>query len=168
MQTIAVLSDTHVPERADGIPDWAIERIEAADHVVHAGDFTTPAVLETVRTAADEALTAVSGNMDSQLGLPDVATLSIEDVRFVVTHGTGALDGYEQRVVTTVRETADRDAIGIAGHTHEPLDERVDGVRLLNPGSVTGAGPAIQKTMMTVNVDEDEVDVTLLDGEGSA
>ena len=161
MHTLVVISDTHVPERAGGIPEWASERIRAADHVVHAGDFTTASVLEAIETAAEQNLTAVSGNMDpTGLALPPVDTLSVEDVTFVVTHGTGDLEGYEQRVATRVRETADEEAIGIAGHTHEPLDTLVDGVRLLNPGSVTGADPATKATMMTVEVEDNEIEVT--------
>jgi hypothetical protein len=37
----------------------------------------------------------------------------------------------------------------------------VDGVRLLNPGSATGARPATRTTMLTVTVDGDTVDVTV-------
>ena len=163
---LAVVSDSHVPERADEIPEAFGERIRAADHVVHAGDFTSPDALETVRGLAED-ITAVFGNMDPRsLGLPPVATLESEGVTFVVTHGTGPLEDYEARVAAVVREEAGEGAIGISGHTHEVLDARVDGVRLLNPGSVTGAAPAERATMMTVDVEEGEIGVTVheLDG----
>lgn len=56
------------------------------------------------------------------LGLPAIDTCSMENVTFVVTHGTGSPRWYEDRVVSTVRETAGENAVGIAGHTHEFLD----------------------------------------------
>lgn len=162
MHRLAVVSDSHIPDREPELPEPARDRLRSADHVVHAGDFTTETVLNAVESLADGDLTAVSGNVDPHdLGLPTVATLTIEDVTFVVTHGTGSLEGYQDRVAATVRDTVDETAVGIAGHTHEVLDTTVDGVRLLNPGSVTGANPASTATMMTVAVDAASVTVTV-------
>lgn len=162
MVTIAVISDSHIPERAESIPAAFRERVATADRVVHAGDFTDPSSLETVRELAGDRLTAVYGNMDPRnLDLPAVERFEAGGVAFVVTHGTGDLETYEERVADVVREEAGEDAIGIAGHTHEVLDEVVDGVRLLNPGSVTGAAPAERTTMMELTVEDGEVDVTV-------
>jgi len=162
MTRIAIISDTHIPERADAIPDGFEDRIANADHVIHAGDFTTPDVLDDVRTMATGPVTAVYGNMDPRnLDLPAVDTLSVDGATFVVTHGTGALETYEERVAGIVTDEAGEDAIGISGHTHQVLDDTVDGVRLLNPGSVTGAAPASRTTMMTVEVTGDTIEVTV-------
>ncbi len=162
MVTIAVISDSHIPERADGIPAAFRERIATADRVVHAGDFTDPSALESVRELAGERLVAVYGNMDPRnLDLPAVERFEAGGVEFVVTHGTGDLETYEARVADVVREEADEDAVGISGHTHEVLDEAVDGVRLLNPGSVTGADPAERATMLTVEAEAGELEVTV-------
>lgn len=162
MVTIAVISDSHIPERADGIPAAFRERIATADRVVHAGDFTDPAALATVRELAGDRLTAVYGNMDPRnLDLPPVETFEAGGVEFVVTHGTGDLETYGARVAGVVRESADEAAVGIAGHTHEVLDEVVDGVRLLNPGSVTGAAPAERTTMLEVEAAGGAIDVTV-------
>jgi Predicted phosphoesterase len=54
-----------------------------------------------------------------------------------------------------------RHAAGVAGHTHEALDTTHDGVRLLNPGSVTGANPADTPTMLTATVENGALDVEL-------
>ena len=160
MIRIAVISDSHVPDRASAIPDTFRERIRAADHVVHAGDLTSQGLLDEVEYLAGGRLTAVHGNVDPRnLGLPAVTTLVVEGVPFVVTHGSGSPRGYESRVARVVREEGGADAVGIAGHTHEVLDTSVDGVRLLNPGSVTGAAPATRATMLTV--DDGAIDVTI-------
>jgi predicted phosphodiesterase len=61
-----------------------------------------------------------------------------------------------------VRDHAETDtAVGVAGHTHEVLDTTHDGVRLLNPGSVTGASPASRATMMTATVEAGAMRVDL-------
>jgi putative phosphoesterase len=159
---LAIISDTHVPGRASGIPDWVRERVEGTDHVIHAGDYEAPAVVEEVRSLAGGAFTGVRGNVDpASVDLPDVATVECGGVEFVVTHGTGNRLGYEDRVVAAVREHGGDDAIGVAGHTHEHLDEVHDGVRILNPGTATGARPGTETTMLTATVADGDVDVTL-------
>ena len=155
---IAIVSDTHIPSRASRIPDPFRERIETADHVVHAGDFDSEGALSNVR-ALSSRLTAVGGNMDPRIGLPDRATVELGGVTFVVTHGTGSKRGYEDRVANIVREEVGPDAVGVAGHTHELLDTTHGGVRLLNPGSATGAAPAESATMLTATVRDGELDV---------
>ena len=160
--TLALLSDTHVPTRAGEIPEWVRERVRAADHTVHAGDFDSSDALAEVRQLARGNLTAVRGNVDSpDLDLPATATAEFEGATFVVTHGTGGPRGYEERVAGVVREEAGLGAVGVSGHTHEVLDAEVEGVRLLNPGSATGARPATAATMMTAEVDDGDVDVTV-------
>ena len=156
---IAIISDTHIPSRASEIPPPFVERIRAADHVIHAGDFDSEGALANIRAMAPE-LTAVSGNMDRHMGLAFVERVELGGQEFVVTHGAGSPRDYEQRIATAVEEHATtEDAIGVAGHTHEPCDIRHDGVRILNPGSVTGAAPAELATMLAVTVDDDGVAV---------
>jgi len=160
---LALVSDTHIPERAERIPDWVREELQAADHAVHAGDFQTVAVLEELRELT-AGLTAVRGNIDPEgIGLPVVATLTAGGVRFVVTHGSGPLDGYRERVARAVADHAEGPTVGISGHTHRAMDETVDGYRLLNPGSATGASPATRTTMMVARVADGTVDVELLE-----
>jgi len=154
------VSDTHVKSRAPAIPEWVRKAMREADHVVHAGDFDSRPARETVADLAS-ALTAVGGNMDRGLDLPAVATADLGGVRFVVTHGTGPPAGYVDRVAETVADRAadDRPTVGVSGHTHEVLDERADGYRLLNPGSATGAWPAQAASLMVAEVAEGDIDV---------
>lgn len=157
---VALVSDTHIPSRAQRFPEPFRERIGAADHVIHAGDFDSKGALADMRELAPE-LTAVAGNMDPRVGLPAVATADLGGLTFVVTHGTGPKHGYEDRVANAVREHADSDAVGVAGHTHEVLDTTHGGVRLLNPGSATGASPASRTTMLTATVEDGTLAVDL-------
>jgi hypothetical protein len=161
---LVIVSDSHVPSREPSIPGWVLDQCREADHVVHAGDFDSPEALTVLREASPE-LTAVHGNIDPDLGLPSVATLDVEGVRFVLTHGTGDREGYEERVAGTVAANAlDGPTVGVSGHTHQVMDREVDGFRLLNPGSCTGASPAGATTMMTATVEDGSVDVTVHEG----
>lgn len=160
MPRLAIIADTHVPTRADEIPEWVLEEVADADHTIHVGDFESEETLKSVRDHATE-LTAVTGNMDSGLDLPEIATVEHGEVAFVVTHGTGDIKGYEERVAGIVREESGKDAIGVSGHTHQVLDTEIDGIRLLNPGSATGADPASTTSMMAVEVADGDIDVTV-------
>ncbi|MDG5777325.1 metallophosphoesterase family protein [Haloarculaceae archaeon H-GB2-1] len=159
---VALISDTHVPSRSSHVPQWVRDRVVDADHVIHAGDFDSKGAFADVRDLASE-LTAVHGNMDPTLGLPTHASVELGGVEFVVTHGTGSPRGYLDRVARIVEEEAETDGpvVGVVGHTHDVLDITHAGVRLLNPGSATGAAPADGTTMMVLDVADGEFDVTL-------
>lgn len=161
MSQVAILADTHIPGRASTLPEWVQTELRAADHVIHAGDFDAQHTYDEIADLAST-LTAVTGNMDPAFGLPTVTSVTIDGVDFVVTHGTGALDTYRSRVGARIRER-NPDAVGIAGHTHKVLDTTVDGTRLLNPGSATGAAPADRATMYRATVADGQCTVTLLE-----
>jgi len=156
---LVIFGDTHVPSRAAELPEWVLDAVREADHVVHTGDFDSQEAYESVVEAAPS-LTAVAGNMDPRnLDVSVVDDFEREGVRFVVTHGTGPVDTYRERVLDVGREE-DADVV-VAGHTHEVVDEVVDDLRLLNPGSATGAEPATRETLYEVDVADGDVDVTL-------
>jgi putative phosphoesterase len=157
---VAILSDTHIPSRAQRIPAEFRERIREADHVVHAGDFDSKGALADLQELAP-ALTAVQGNTDPRVGLPAIATVELGGVSVVVTHGTGSHHGWHDRVANTVREEAEEPRVGVAGHIHQVVDAVHNGVRILNPGSATGAAPAKRTTMMTAELADGDVDVTV-------
>jgi putative phosphoesterase len=173
---LAILSDTHVPGRAESLPEPFRDRVAAADRVVHAGDFGSVDAFEAIESAATD-LTAVYGNADpADIDLPPVASVSAGGVTLVVSHGmvdfveravasseglvTG-LDDWVDAVVDIARARADGgDAVvGVAGHTHEVVDETRDGVRVLNPGTATGVGDDAPATMMTADVADGSIDV---------
>lgn len=177
---LAILSDTHIPARASSIPDPFWDLIEASDYTIHAGDFETQEVYEELEQRAPE-LIAVHGNADpATMSLPAVNDITIESVTFVLTHGTlnpveAAVFGNDGMVLreddwlAAIADTArartrtwdGEDIVGIGGHTHQVEDTTYEDVRLLNPGSATGADPAEQTTMMTATVDGDAIEVEL-------
>lgn len=158
--SVAIIADTHIPDRKQQIPSSFRTRIGDADHVIHAGDFTTPGTLAEIRDLATN-LTAVHGNIDGQdIGLPSMATVTIEDCTIAVTHGTAPTRADWAETVAKAARNHDAD-IGVGAHTHEPQETVHEGIRLLNPGSVTGAPPAEQPTMLTGEVSDGHLDTTL-------
>jgi putative phosphoesterase len=130
-----VLADTHVPRRARDLPAPLWAAIDAADVVLHAGDWVAASLVEAV--AARCRLIGVHGNNDGpdvRALLPEVARVSLGGVRVAVVHETGAAAGRERRMAAAF---PDVDLL-VFGHSHVPWDTVApSGLRLLNPGSPT-------------------------------
>ncbi|MES1247461.1 MAG: YfcE family phosphodiesterase [Actinomycetota bacterium] len=112
-----------------------MEAVRAADLVVHAGDLTSAAFLDELRSYGPP-VHVVGGNADEpalRAVLPEQLVLEVDDARIGVVHVPGPAAGREGRLV---RRFPGCDAV-VFGHTHLPVVERVDGVWLLNPGSPT-------------------------------
>ena len=56
---MAVISDTHLPAAGPDLPPGAIELIESAAHLLHAGDVINPASLFDLRVLAGGSMTIV-------------------------------------------------------------------------------------------------------------
>lgn len=133
---LTIISDTHVPKRARDLPAEVWQSIEAADVVIHAGDWVEAALLDELETRSRR-LVAVYGNNDGpelRRRLPEVARETIAGVRLAVVHETGPATGRERRCA---ERFPDEDVL-VFGHSHIPWDTTTPtGLRLLNPGSPT-------------------------------
>ena len=133
---LLVLSDTHLPTRAKVLPEVLWQDIEAADLVVHAGDWVNVELLEEIQ-ARSRSMLACYGNNDGaglRSRLPLVATAVVEEVRLAVVHETGPARHREERMDAQFPDTD----LLIFGHSHIPWDSTApSGMRLLNPGSPT-------------------------------
>jgi putative phosphoesterase len=134
--SVVLISDTHVPMRARDLPHSLWTAIEAADVVVHAGDWVDVGLLDRLEQRARR-LVGVYGNNDHgplRERLPEVARAEVEGVRLAVVHETGDKKGREARCAARF---PDVDVL-VFGHSHIPWDSTADtGLRLLNPGSPT-------------------------------
>jgi hypothetical protein len=115
---IAVLADTH-----DRYPPSLPERLRGADEIWHLGDVCDPSTLDEFAQLGPP-LQVVLGNCDNHPGWPAALELERAGVKFYLTH------------VPPPQAPAGVRAV-LHGHTHEPRDEVVDGVRWLNPGCIT-------------------------------
>ncbi len=46
---VAIISDTHVPDRARRLPEWLFDELEGCELILHAGDLTTVETLKKIR-----------------------------------------------------------------------------------------------------------------------
>lgn len=128
---LVVLSDTHGTEdhRLTGA---AREAVVDAELVIHAGDFSTEAVLDAFHAVAAD-LRGVYGNTDSPAvrgRLPPATTLTFAGVGIAVTH---TREGGHAGITMFGRE---REAdLVVFGHSHRPMVDADGDVTLLNPGS---------------------------------
>jgi putative phosphoesterase len=138
--SLLLVSDTHLPVRAKDLPGPLWDAVDAADVVVHAGDWVGVDLLDALEERATR-LVGVHGNNDGpalRARLPEVARVELAGVRLAVVHETGAAAGRERRCAAAY---PDVDVL-VFGHSHIPWDTtatRPDGgtLRLLNPGSPT-------------------------------
>ena len=157
---IAVISDTHLPRGGRRIPDACLERMRAADLILHAGDFmtaTTYAELELVGPP----LLGVHGNVDDEelrRRLPPERIVEAGDARIAMVHDAGARTGRLQRMRTRFPEA---DAV-VFGHSHLPLHEERDGFQIFNPGSPTERRRAPAHTMGIARVEGASVEFELV------
>ena len=149
----AVISDTHLPRGARRLPDACVERIAAADLLVHAGDFSTLDVLRELE-AIGPPLAGVHGNVDSadvRRLLPEELVVDAGGARIAMVHDAGPRTGRLERMR---RRFGDRADLVVFGHSHLPLHEQSpDGFQILNPGSPTERRRAPTHTMGLIGVE---------------
>jgi putative phosphoesterase len=133
---LVLMADTHVPKRARDLPAELWAAVEAADVVVHAGDWVDVPLLDALERRARR-LIACYGNNDGpalRARLPEVGRAELDGLRLGVVHETGPAGGRERRCADRFPDTD----VLVFGHSHIPWDTTApNGLRLLNPGSPT-------------------------------
>ena len=149
---LLLLADTHLPRRAKDLPAAVWAEVDAADVVVHAGDWCDEASV-TALARRSRRLVGVAGNNDGpdvRRHLDEVARFELDGVRFAVVHETGAAQGRERRCDERFGGACD---VLVFGHSHVPWDSTTPaGVRLLNPGSPTDRRRQPSCTYLTATV----------------
>jgi putative phosphoesterase len=132
---VVVLADTHAPRRWRSCPPKVAEQLRGADLIVHAGDVCTADVLEELADYAP--VRAVLGNNDGPdvvaWGAPETLELDLDGLPVAMVHDSGPAAGRTARM----RRWFPAAELVIFGHSHIPLDQTGDGVRIFNPGSPT-------------------------------
>jgi putative phosphoesterase len=159
---VAVISDTHMPRGGRRLPDAFVERIRAADLLLHAGDFVTVEILRELERIGPPLL-GVHGNIDTaelRELLPAERIVGVEDARIAMVHDAGGAAGRLQRMRARYGDVA---AAVVFGHSHLPLHERAaDGFQIFNPGSPTDRRRAPAHTMGLARVDGSTVEFELV------
>jgi putative phosphoesterase len=147
---VAVISDTHLPRGTRALSQACVDRLAAADLILHGGDVTEAAVLQMLGELAP--VEAVYGNMDSaelRASLPKDRVVDVDGARIGMVHIPGPRAGREPRLVARFPGC---DAI-VYGHTHIPEVVREGNVWILNPGSPTEKRKSPHRAMLELTID---------------
>lgn len=132
---ILIASDTH--SRDKNLLE-VIDKEEPIDIFIHLGDLETQESVNRFRNAtpAKCSVFMVRGNNDYMLKLDDSKEVKIGKYKAFITHGHiyGVSMGVDMLKEEAKRRNCD---IAMFGHTHRPFLENVDGVIILNPGSIS-------------------------------
>jgi len=153
---VVVLSDTHAPRRWKSCPPAVADHLrDGADLILHAGDVCTAAVLDELGQYAP--VLAVVGNNDG----PDVAAwgagptlqAELDGLAVAMIHDSGQAPGRLERM----RHAFPDARLVIFGHSHIPLDQHDDRLRIFNPGSPTDRRRQPHGTIGLLRIDSAEL-----------
>ena len=133
------------PAREPRLPAACLERLAAADAILHAGDLMELEVLERSRRSARRCTrsAATSTPRSCRRGCRSCGRSRPAGARIAMIHDAGPADG---RLAGMRRRFPDADAV-VFGHSHLPLHEERDGFAIFNPGSPTERRRAPHHTM---------------------
>ena len=156
---IGLISDTHIPDRARILPQKVIEAFSDVELILHAGDLTSPKVIDELEEIAP--VMAVQGNMDRANGidLPKAKTVEVEGVKIGLIHGEVYPRADSAQLLYLAKEL-DVDIL-VSGHSHQPKIEQSEGILLLNPGSPVVPRLA-DRTVMLLEINNREVNVEIV------
>lgn len=141
---VGVISDTHGILRPQ-----VLDILRTCSHIVHAGDFDNPTVLEELEDIAP--LSAVRGNNDWSSWashLPRQLTFTIDGVKFTMAHKREDVS-WNLRGVGVV----------VFGHTHQFFEDWSNGCLWLNPGSCGWPRYRRELSMAVLTIDNRQIAV---------
>ena len=140
---ILVVSDTH----GNHLTPANILEETGADMLIHLGDEINDALI--MESIAAIPVIKVPGNCDHRSTEPRELLQTIADRKFLITHG----DLYKvknglNRLVEKAKEL--KASVVLFGHTHNPLIQKLDGVLLINPGTLMNGSDSKSYAVLTV------------------
>ncbi len=130
MKKLIVLSDTHGSKRG-------IEKLRSLiaenDYVVHLGDGAGD--MREITAEFPEKIYSCAGNCDFCSPFPEEGILEVEQSRVFYCHGHRY--GVKRDLYALAQAAKARDCdVALYGHTHLARVDRIDGVTLINPGTL--------------------------------
>lgn len=145
---IILVSDSHGKDEA---LDKVLETYPDADAFVHCGD------IETYPECYPQFIT-VRGNNDIYYDYPEEQTLHIAGHGIYITHSHHFMYTHRLEQMEEKAKSLDCDIV-FYGHTHIAADDEVNGVRLINPGSLWRSRDGRGPSYAIVDLDSYHVDV---------
>ena len=148
---IILVSDSHGRDEA---LEKILTQYPDADAYVHCGD---------IEAAPDmfPQFVTVRGNNDLYYEYPEEQVLHIAGPGIYVTHSHRFMYSKRLEQMASKAKSLDCDVV-FYGHTHIAADETVDGVRIINPGSLWRSRDGRGPSYALVTIEEDNVDVEFI------
>ncbi len=149
---IGIVSDTH----SQALPKQMLDDFKKVDFIVHAGDFCTVQDLD--KFAKLKEVKAVYGNMDDlniRKKFPHRQIFPCGKFFIGIFHGRGP-----PKILLEVVEAEFKNEkvdVIIFGHSHQPLNETIDGVLYFNPGSPNDFVSAPYRSYGILEVTDDKI-----------
>ncbi|MBF0252948.1 MAG: metallophosphoesterase family protein [Candidatus Omnitrophica bacterium] len=157
---IGILSDTHIPVNVSSIPSVVYKYFKNCDLIIHAGDIIDEEVLDELSMIAETK--AVRGNMDSmklKKILPEILEIEVEGKKIGIAHGYGPARDVLENVKKLFKTKKD---IVIYGHSHEAMNEHINGTLYFNPGSLTDVTCAPFRSLGIIEIVKGEVKAEII------
>lgn len=153
---IFVISDTH------GRIEKAIEIYETLtdiDLIIHLGDLWNDA--KKIKDRLNVPLIGVKGNMDGSFARDGYHILETEFGKIFLAHGH--MESVKQGLENLMYKAESLECkAAFFGHTHIPLFLQIQGMYLLNPGSLTMPVGARKGSYAIAEISEKSIDATIL------
>jgi uncharacterized protein len=158
---LLVVSDTHIPDFAKALPVAVVAEASRADLVLHAGDVTSPGVLEELAEAAPVLCALGNGDGDdvARWGARPRIETRFEGINVGMVHDSGPRRGRAARL----RRWFPAADLVVFGHSHIPMDVSEEGIRLVNPGSPTWKRRQEAPTFAVVTVRGRDIDARIVE-----
>lgn len=152
---IAVFSDTH--KHITGAQRVISEH--KPDLILHLGDHIRDAY-RLKELFPDIPLECVPGNCDYAPTEPETKLITVQGLNLMLTHGHNYRVKYETLALLNAAYFQGADMV-LFGHTHRPVNDRMDGLYVVNPGT---AGQGSHCTWAQVVIEHGAVqEISILD-----
>ncbi len=150
MTKLLLISDSH---RDKQTLSKIIKNEKDFDRVIFLGDGIED--IEDAFLTSSKPITSVAGNCDTDYCISSERVIRVENINIFITHGHFYDVKLTFKNVAQAAKSKDC-SVAFIGHTHIQTEELVDGVRIINPGSVSFIG-----NYAIITIDNDKLDVEL-------
>ena len=153
---ILAIGDTH--GKLNKVRD-IYSKLNDIDLILHTGDHMSDGLdfSEQVHVPC----VAVRGNCDVSMSREDFEIISCECGNILLTHGHMQRVGYDIQNLLYLAQENDCIA-AVYGHTHVASIEEIDGIHLINPGSLTQPRDGSEGTYAILRTSEDSFDASIV------
>ena len=140
-----MLADTHIPDVAEELPSEITRAFHGVDLILHAGDIYDPSVLDDLERMAPVLASRgdddyLSTQRDERVREKHVLKIEGLTLWFVHERAYYFQSAWTQSRVPIGQERYDFPDVVVFGHEHRTVEQRIDNILFVSPGSPTFLG----------------------------